>query len=127
MKHRFPLAAALAVSLTAPLAAPVSAEDLGRSLMERGAELLLEGLQQEMAPALDDLRGLVDEFGPAMQGFVSEMGPAFSELLTEVKDWSRYHPPEVLPNGDIIIRRKAEPLDEDTGDEATPPSGLTDT
>ena len=94
--------------------------------MERGAELFLEGLQQEMAPALDDLRGLVDEFGPAMQGFVREMGPAFSTLLGEVQDWSRYHPPEILPNGDIILRRKADPPNEGAEEEATPPSGPTD-
>lgn len=128
MKHRiprFPLAAALAVSLVAPLPAPVSAQDVGRSLMERGAELFLEGLQQEMAPALDDLRGLVDEFGPAMQGFVREMGPAFSQLLGEVQDWSRYHPPEILPNGDIIIRRKPDPPDESRETE-TAPLGPTD-
>ena len=126
MKHRISLAAALAVSLVAPLPAPVSAQDEGRSLMERGAELFLEGLQQEMAPTLNDLRGLADEFGPAIQGFVREMGPAFSQLLGEVQDWSRYHPLEILPYGVIIIRRKADPSDEGVEDEATPPSGPTD-
>ena len=122
MKHRIPLAAAFAVLL----AAPVPAQDQGRSLMERGAELFLEGLQKEMAPALNDLRGLAEELGPAMQGFIGEMGPAFGDILEEVKDWSLYHPPEILPNGDIIMRRKVEPEAEKPEDKVLPPSGPTD-
>ena len=122
MKHRIPLAAVFAVSLAAPL----PAQDLGRSLMERGAELFLEGLQKEMAPALDDLRGLADELGPAMQGFIGEMGPALGDILAEVKDWSRYHPPEILPNGDIIIRRKRDPIEDKPTDKDLPLTGPTD-
>ena len=34
------------------------------------------------------------------------MGPAMVELLGKIDDLSAYHPPEMLPNGDIIIRRK---------------------
>jgi len=94
--------------------------------MERGAELFFEGLKQEMAPALNDLRGLAEEFGPSMQGFFEEMGPAFAGILDEVKDWSMYHPPEILPNGDILMRRKADPEGEDLQQEALPPSGPTD-
>jgi len=95
--------------------------------MERGAELFFEGLAQEMAPALDDLRGLAEEFGPAMQAFLEEMGPAFVAIMDEVKDWSMYHPPEILPNGDIIMRRKVDPEDEDPEAEGDlPPSGPTD-
>jgi hypothetical protein len=37
------------------------------------------------------------------------MGPALTTLLAEVEDWADYAPPETLPNGDIIIRRKPEP------------------
>jgi len=78
------------------------------SLMERGAQMFLEGLLAEVEPRLDELQDLAQEFGPAMRGFFEEMGPAFGDLLSEVEDWSAYHPPEILPNGDIIIRRKAE-------------------
>ncbi len=134
MTHRFTVAQATipAAVLAVVLAvSPVDAQDrdqdqnqLGRSLMERGAELFLEGLRKEMSPALEDLRGMADQFGPAMRGFISEMGPAFAEMLDEVKDWSRYHPPEILPNGDIIMRRKADPKDE--VDEEAAPSGPTD-
>lgn len=124
MLHRIPLAAALVVSFALPIAAQ---EDEGPSLMERGAQLFFEGLTQEMAPALDDLRGLAEEFGPAMQGFFEEMGPAFIEIMDEVKDWSMYHPPEILPNGDIIMRRKADPEDEDPETKQDlSPSGPTD-
>lgn len=112
----------ICLALTA-LPAQAQEED-GKSLMERGAELLLEGLRQEMEPALQDLRGLADQFGPAMQSFVQEMGPALADLASRVQDWSVYEAPEMLPNGDIIIRRKptdaqpeeAEPQDSPTDD-----------
>jgi hypothetical protein len=67
------------------------------SLMERGAQQFLEGLLKEMEPALDGLLSFIDQMGPAMQ-----------DVLDEVKDWSVYEAPEILPNGDIIIRRKPD-------------------
>ncbi len=94
------------------VSSPVFAEETdAESLMERGAQMLLEGLLQQMEPALDDLQGLAEEIGPALQNFAAEMGPAFRSMLDEIEDWSLYHPPEMLDNGDIIIRRKeaAEP------------------
>ena len=54
----------------------------------------------------DDLSGLAGEMGPVMRDFFTEMGPAFAELLGQIDDLSNYHLPEMLPNGDIIIRRK---------------------
>lgn len=93
------------------LALPAHAEDpeQGPNLMEQGMELFFEGLREEMAPALDDLQQLADEFAPAMQGFLREMGPALAEIASQVEDWSVYEMPEVLPNGDIIIRKKLAP------------------
>jgi hypothetical protein len=76
------------------------------SLMEQGAQMLLEGLLQQMAPALDEFQGYAAEMAPALRQFVEEMGPAFATLMDEVEDWSSYHPPEILPNGDIILRKK---------------------
>lgn len=67
----------------------------GLNLMEEGAKILLRGLMTEMEPALKDLRDLAEE-----------MAPAFAELQELLGDFSNYHMPEVLPNGDIIIRRK---------------------
>lgn len=98
-------------------ASPAWADDEGRglSLMERGAQLFFEGLLREVEPALDELEGLAQELEPSLRDFAQQMGPALRGLMDEVQDWSRYHPPEILPNGDIIIRRRepggAEPRD----------------
>lgn len=106
------------------LAAPSLAQDLpdeeAPSLMERGAQLFLKGLAEEMGPALDDLRGLADGAQPALRQFVDEMGPALADLLGRAGDLSAYHPPEMLPNGDIIIRRKTP--DEAPADPLADPS-----
>ena len=72
--------------MSALAAAPIAAQDVteeeqGRSLMEEGARLFFEGIQREMGPALRDLMG-------------------------EIGDLSAFHAPEVLPNGDILLRRK---------------------
>ncbi len=53
----------------------------GLDLLSEGTRLLLRGLMKEFEPALRELEGVID-------------------------DLNAYHPPEVLPNGDIIIRRK---------------------
>lgn len=83
--------------------------DAGRSLMERGADLFFEGLRREMAPTLEEAARLFAEIGPSMQQFLAEMGPALARIAEDVEDWSAYEAPEILPNGDIIIRRKAPP------------------
>ncbi len=111
------------------VAGPAVAEDSdGKSLMERGAELFMEGLRQEMEPTLDEFLGLADQFGPAMQSFLQEMGPALAELAAQVEDWSAYEAPEILPNGDIILRKKQkDEVPEQTEPEAPAPSeGVTD-
>ncbi len=56
--------------------------------MSEGLDLLSEGTRLL-------LEGLVDELGPALEG-----------LREGLSDLNAYHPPEMLPNGDIIIRRK---------------------
>ncbi|WP_299553965.1 hypothetical protein [uncultured Tateyamaria sp.] len=95
------------IALAAPVAAQQTDEDRSLSLMERGAQMLMEGLMREMEPAMDGLQDMAEEFGPALRDFTAQMGPALRDLLEEVEDWSVYHPPEMLENGDIIIRRKA--------------------
>ncbi len=123
MAHVFPiLPAALALALATPLPAAAQifgeerapeagaeAEDDGFSLMEEGARLFFEGMMSEMDPALRQLHALLEDVGPKLADFVAEMGPALRDVLERVEDWSVYHPPEVLPNGDIILRRR-EPL-----------------
>ena len=91
------------------LAMPAAAQDSeGPSLMERGAQLFLEGMLKEMAPAIEEFEGLADDLGPVLRGFADEMGPKLAEILGQVEDWSAYEVPEILPNGDIIIRRKTD-------------------
>lgn len=80
----------------------------GLSLMERGAQMFLRGLLEDMEPAMDELRTLADEFGPQMQEFMQSMGPALADLINRVDDLAHYEAPEILPNGDIIIRRKPD-------------------
>ncbi len=92
--------------ITAPAAAQEEGE--GKSLMEQGAELFFDGLRQELDPALRELSELSDEFGPAMRDFAVEMGPKLRGLMENVEDWSAYQAPEILPNGDIIMRRKPD-------------------
>lgn len=104
MKHIS--ASLIALSFVFPLLAANAQE---QSLMERGAQMFLEGLMQEVEPALDDLSALADDMGPAVRDFAGKMGPAFRDLMGQVEDWSVYEAPEILPNGDIIIRRKPEP------------------
>ncbi len=120
---------ALVLTLTA---APVTSQDTSdtdKSLMEQGAELFFKGLREEMEPTLDSLRGLAEEYGPSMRSFVEEMGPALADMASQVQDWSAYHAPEMLENGDIIIRKKVTPEGEapiDPSPEDEPPSGATD-
>ena len=97
-------------------AAPVGAEGDGFSLIEEGAKLFLKGLMQEVEPAMKDLRGLAEEMEPGLRKFVDEMGPAFADLFAKVDDISSYHAPEMMPNGDIIMRKK-------TPDEMMQPEG----
>lgn len=67
-------------------------EESGRDLMAEALRLFMQGFMAEMEPALEDLQGFVDNL-------------------------NAYHPPEVLPNGDIIIRRKTpEEMGEAEGD-----------
>lgn len=115
-----PIVVALTLSL---IALPVLAEETppetetpgeGMSLMEEGAKLFLKGLQRQMEPAMEGLEGFAEKAGPALRSFVEEMGPALSDLAGKVEDWSVYEAPEMLPNGDILIRRKPDPAPQET-------------
>ena len=108
------LISALVVS---PVAAQDAAEEEGRSLMEEGARLFFEGIQREMGPALEGLRDRAQEMEPALRQFVEEMGPSLRDLMVEIGDLSAFHAPEVLPNGDILLRRKSP---QDVQDTPTP-------
>lgn len=101
----------LLAALLALAAAPAPAEEPappaeGFSLMEEGARMLLRGLMDEAEPALDD-----------MARALRDLGPNLRELLAIVDDIGNYHAPELLENGDIILRRKTPALPLPTGPE----------
>lgn len=84
--HRSALALALISALALPAAAQSPAPERqdygeGLGLIEEGARIILRRLLADMEPMMRDLAGMIDDLGA-------------------------YHPPERLPNGDIIIRRK---------------------
>lgn len=106
MKHIL-LAACLA--LPAPVIAQEEGEiEEGFSLMEEGAKLLFRGIMSEMEPSIDDFTGMAQELEPALEMLASEMGPALMELIQTLDSVRYYERPEILPNGDIIIRRSPD-------------------
>lgn len=106
MRHVIAFAAALMIAT--PVVAQQDDKREGLSLMERGVELFMRGLMDDMEPAINDMRDMVDEFGPQMQELLQKMGPKLDELLEQIDDITNYEAPEILPNGDIIIRRKPD-------------------
>ena len=79
---------------------PAMADEANSDLKD-GADLLGEGTRLI-------LRGLLAELEPAAEGW--------EQLLEMLNDLALYHAPEVLPNGDIIIRRKT-PLEPEVGED----------
>jgi hypothetical protein len=83
------LALVLVFALPAAAQEPEGDVEEGLDLFSEGTRLLLRGLMDEVGPALRELR----------------------ETLGGIDD---YHAPEVLPNGDIIIRRRTPLVPEET-------------
>ncbi|SLN39584.1 hypothetical protein [Pseudooctadecabacter jejudonensis] len=111
MKHVI-LSACLVLSVNAlPLSAQTQEEggiEEGFSLMEEGAKLLFRGLMSEMEPAIDEFSDMAQELEPALELLATEMGPALMELVRTLDSVRYYEAPEILPNGDIIIRRSPD-------------------
>lgn len=109
------LATALAFSVTpalaqgedAPLDDGAEIED-GFNLMEEGARLMFRGLMNELEPALDDFEEMARDLEPRFEMLADEMGPALMELFQTLDSVRYYDAPEILPNGDIIIRRSPD-------------------
>lgn len=106
MKH-FILAAVLCMPLPA-LAQEDGEVEQGFSLMEEGAKLLFRGIIDEMEPAIDDFKGMAKELEPALELLATKMGPALLEIMNRLDSVRYYESPEILPNGDIIIRRSLD-------------------
>ena len=67
-------------------------------------------------PTEDELEQLGELAESWMKRFTDRMSPMVEQLKDMVDDMNAYQAPEMLPNGDIIIRRKPEV--EATEDEA---------
>lgn len=82
----------------------------------------------DSAPPAQESTPLLDLFDQMLRGFMREAEPQMRELergfealepeiqrfLDRMQGLAQYHPPEVLPNGDILIRRRqAEEVPED--------------
>lgn len=101
MRRAF-VALALCLAAALPVQAQEAERDLGEGLrqLSEGSRIILERLLGELAPLVADLRAKID-------------------------DLSRYEMPEVLENGDIIIRRKPPTPDTPLPD-APAPGGAID-
>jgi len=85
MSKTLALCLALAAMPVAAQDPPAEDIDRGRDLMQEGAKLLFRGLMGQVEPQLRQMQELAEKLG----------------------DFRDYEMPEVLPNGDILIRRKA--------------------
>lgn len=69
--------------------------------VSEGLDMMNEGLSRL-------LEGLAAELGPLMDETLAEIAPLIENLMEAIDDLTAYEAPEVLPNGDIIIRRKPD-------------------
>ncbi len=93
------LAAALALPVQAqdqpaPPAEDTPAEDTPAPMLDM-FERMLRGFMTEIEPQMRELERGLEALEPEIQGFLDRM-----------RGMAQYHPPEVLPNGDILIRRR---------------------
>lgn len=125
MKHLYASLIAFSLGLSPAMAEETPKTQEGFDLMERGAQLLFEGLLNELEPSMNEFQSFVEEAGPQLRALLVEMGPALVDALNQIDDFSYYERPEVLPNGDIIIRREKDaPLYERPTDEVKKPEEI---
>ncbi|SDX36170.1 hypothetical protein [Litoreibacter albidus] len=55
-----------------------------------------------------DLAPLAEGFRDLFEGIAEDMMPLMEQLSDKMTDLNAFEAPEVLPNGDILIRRKPE-------------------
>ena len=97
MKHAVILSAMLTM---APVSAPIPAlAQQGDDQLSRGAELLSQGMGLI-------LEGLLSEMRPTGEELADGWAEAWADMVEMLNDFSAYEAPIILPNGDILIRRK---------------------
>ena len=92
--------------LAAPLRAEAPAAEEGDPSAEEGMSLIERGTRMLLQSLLDDVQPKMQEIGKGLEEAMKEMGPALQDILGRIDDFRNYHAPQMLPNGDIIIRRK---------------------
>ena len=73
----------------------------GLDMIERGAGTVLDNLMRKIEP---HMQGIANAFGET----TATIGPVLDDLAAQVDDIANYEKPERLPNGDILIRRRAD-------------------
>ncbi|MGB0506694.1 MAG: hypothetical protein ACPGGK_10910 [Pikeienuella sp.] len=71
---------------------------------------------EPILPSEQELRNLGEAAKQWLNGLTSEISPFVEQLGGLIDDLKSYEAPEMLPNGDIIIRRRPD---------APPPEGQT--
>lgn len=100
----------LAQDWDVPPAPPTAGDDTseGLDLMQEGARQLLRGLMREVEPQMDEMGKALDEMGQRMGEALDTAQPWVTGLMALMDDIGNYEAPELLPNGDIVIRRKPD-------------------
>ncbi|EPX86607.1 hypothetical protein ruthe_01424 [Rubellimicrobium thermophilum DSM 16684] len=108
------------------VAPPLPAQEAGEgegSLIAQGAERLLRGLIEEIRPPMEEMAGIGAEMLPTFRLLAREMGPAFVEIIEQIDSIRNYEPPVLLPNGDIVLRRRPDAPPWTPPAQPAPPTG----
>lgn len=87
--------------------------------------LALPAAAQDQPP--DQGEALGDRMGRLFSDLLAEVDPWMADLLDKLGDLTGWHAPEVLPNGDILIRRRLppdQPSDSESGSGSAEPLEL---
>ena len=99
----------IALCTVLPLAAHAQEEsqERGLGLMERGAQMFMDGIMDEMGPVAEGFEGYRGH-APRAARFRAGDGAEAYGAFGRGRGLSAYQAPEMQPNGDIIIRRKPD-------------------
>lgn len=93
-----------------PLLIPILALGLGTTQLAQAQDVAPEAPADDRNTELQQGAELLSEgFGLIMRGLAQELQPleeSWAELIALLGDMTAYYPPEVLPNGDILIRKR---------------------
>ncbi len=95
---RISKSAMLAAALLATTTAPALAEQQRVTPVQAETDTL-----KELERKADELSDVARE---TIEDFIKIIGPMIERFSVMINDLPAYHAPEILPNGDIIMRRK---------------------